>query len=93
MNAILIDPSDNVVTLTEAAKPGSTAAWEGGEVEVKDDVPFGHKVAIVDLEQGTEVVKYGAPIGHVNCRVGAGGLVHTAQMDTRGSAKVLEGEG
>jgi len=92
MNAILIDPSDNVVTLTEAVKSGTRVQWEGGEVDARDDVPFGHKVAILDLEEGAQVIKYGAPIGNLNGPVARGGLIHTEQLHERRTEQVLGAE-
>ncbi len=93
--AIQIDESDNVATVTGQIIPGE-------EVEVLDpdgsvilqtrsgeDVPFGHKVAIKDLNAGIEVVKYGEVIGMASQDIPKGRWVHThnvksVRLDTSG---------
>ena len=44
---------------------------KGGFV-LKDDIPQGHKFAVVDIPKGGNVIKYGFPIGHVTQDVAQG---------------------
>ncbi len=79
-NAILIDEADNVVTLTAAVQAGDPVRWAGGETSARASIPFGHKVAIANLERGSEVIKYGYPIGKANGPLRAGDLIHCDQL-------------
>ena len=61
-----IHPDDNVAVATAA-----------GEA-----VPFGHKMALVDIAGGGKVIKYGAPIGLASCDIAAGEHVHGHNLNT-----------
>ena len=74
MDYIKINPADNVaVALTDL--PASSTV-EG--IPLSTAVPRGHKVLLVDLKAGENVIKYGFPIGHVTRDAAAGTVVdHT----------------
>ena len=55
----------------------------GFEVEVRDDVPIGHKVALADLAAGDTAIKYGEDIGKIVAPVRKGGHVHTHNLKTK----------
>lgn len=40
-------------------------------------VPLGHKVALVDMKEGGEVIEYGVRVGIATSPIKAGDLVHT----------------
>lgn len=46
------------------------------EFETVDDIPLGHKIALTDLPEGTEVVEYGEVIGKTTQDVKRGQHVH-----------------
>lgn len=46
------------------------------------DVETGHKVALEDIPQGSNVIKYGFPIGHATKDIKAGEAVHTHNVKT-----------
>jgi (2R)-sulfolactate sulfo-lyase subunit alpha len=48
----------------------------------RGDVPLGHKIALHDLDEGAEVLKYGVPIGRTTSRLRAGDYVHTHNLRT-----------
>ena len=50
---------------------------------VKEDVPIGHKVALVDIDQGETVIKYGEDIGRVIAVVVTGEHVHVHNLKTK----------
>ncbi|WP_298331838.1 UxaA family hydrolase [Haloactinopolyspora sp.] len=43
---------------------------------VSSDVPLGHKVALVDIEQGADVIEYGVRVGVASQAISAGDYVH-----------------
>ena len=51
-----------------------------GTVEVTQDIPLGHKVAMYDIPEGKEVIKYGRPIGQATEAIAKGGHVHTHNL-------------
>ena len=53
------------------------------EVEVHDDVPIGHKVALKDMSEGDTAIKYGEDIGKIVADVKKGGHVHTQNLKTK----------
>lgn len=50
------------------------------ELEVVDEVPLGHKVALRDLPAGEQVLKYGVVIGVTTEDVPAGRHVHVHNL-------------
>lgn len=81
LNAAIIDQRDTVVVAIEQISAGETVSWRdclGNEQHIvaKTDVPIFHKVAITDMVQGSEVVKYGEHIGLAACDIHVGEHVH-----------------
>ncbi|WP_254271322.1 UxaA family hydrolase [Haloarcula marina] len=74
---------DNVVTAIVDAEAGATLPYEGTTVELPDDVQFGHKIALVPLEPGDDVLKYGEVIGQATETVAPGEWVHTHNMESK----------
>ncbi len=60
---VRLDPSDPVGLARTDLEPGLELETDGGLLRVRDAVPRGHKLALVDLPAGIEVRKYGQPIG------------------------------
>ena len=47
------------------------------EVELRHEVPLGHKLAITDVPAGAEVIEYALPIGTAISDISRGDYVHT----------------
>jgi altronate dehydratase small subunit len=76
----VVESSDNVATALREVSSGETvtvgvadAEWT---VEVRDDVEFGHKIALEDVPEGSEITKYGKSIGNASQDIAAGEWVH-----------------
>lgn len=73
---------DHVGVAVKDIKKGQTtevlAMDTGGvtTVEVRDDIPLGHKVALADLAEGAQVIEYGDVIGVTSRPVKKGDWVH-----------------
>lgn len=52
------------------------------KLKTHQDVPLGHKIALRDVEEGAEVLKYGTPIGRATTALHAGDYVHTHNLRT-----------
>ena len=64
---IKIEEHDNVAVAVESIKRGQTVIAGQTEVTAQEDIPFGHKIALRDIEAEEAVIKYGYAIGHASC--------------------------
>ncbi len=71
-----INPADNVAVAVSELKKGDI---EDG-LKLEDDIGFGHKVALCEIQHGEPVVKYGFPIGTATRDIAAGELVHSHNL-------------
>ena len=90
-NVLRIDPQDNVVValsdLAQGTRLELAASAPDLNVVSVDAVPFGHKIAIVAIQQGQPVIKYGASIGLASQDVTPGQHVHVHNLySVRGAA-------
>lgn len=77
MKAVQINPKDNVaVAITDLAK-GEIIEVGGKKIAALDNIPAGHKIALCDICEGEDVIKYSYPIGHAKCNIAAGRHTHT----------------
>ncbi|MCD6303208.1 MAG: UxaA family hydrolase [Anaerolineae bacterium] len=85
--AILIDTRDNVATAFQDLKQGETitVALEGRETSVmlRQDIPFGHKVALSSIAVHEPVIKYGEVIGLATQPIEPGQHVHVHNMESQ----------
>ena len=78
MRYIKINPNDNVVVALTDLKAGEAVCG----VVLKTDVPRGHKALLQDLPAGSNVVKYGFPIGHLVRDAAAGEMIDHSSIKT-----------
>lgn len=74
--AILIHKNDNVAIALADLKPASSLEIEGIKVQTLDSIPFGHKCAVRDIDEGGEIIKYGEVIGLATRKIRVGQHVH-----------------
>lgn len=82
--AIVLDPTDDVATALADLSAGSTVALSGamnGEVQVREKIRFGHKIALRPIEPGEVLRKYGEVIGRATARIDAGAHVHRHNLE------------
>ena len=77
-----INPADSVVVCLSAKKQGDIIEVDGKQIRVNQDTPAGHKVLIVDVKQGEDIIKYGYPIGHAREDLKAGDWVNENNLKT-----------
>jgi altronate dehydratase small subunit len=83
--AIVLSRLDNVATLIDPGKAGEPCRLQGeasGELELAQDVPFGHKVCLRDAPAGSDIVKYGQIIGKASTSLRAGEYVHVHNIES-----------
>lgn len=84
--AILLNTSDNVATLIDDGASGDNCALQGegsGSVQLARDIPFGHKVAVTDIDVGGDVIKYGEVIGLATEAIPTGQHAHVHNIESR----------
>ena len=88
VKAIQIDGRDNVATVTSDVGAGEVVdvlSPEGSVLmapKVVDDVGFGHKLALLSLSLGENVIKYGEVIGVASRPIRVGAWVHTHNVES-----------
>ncbi|CAD5372217.1 (2R)-sulfolactate sulfo-lyase subunit alpha [Rubrivivax sp. A210] len=87
---VLHDARDSVaVVVVEGVQAGMALnGWIMDEdrmvgVQARQDIPIGHKVALVDLSPGDTVHKYGIDIGRVVAPIKAGEHAHVHNIKTK----------
>jgi (2R)-sulfolactate sulfo-lyase subunit alpha len=86
-HAFLIhDDADDVgvaVTDLESSQDVTGVYMNSGKtvgLKSRDAVPLGHKIALRDLAEGADVLKYGVRIGRTTTVVSEGDYVHTHNL-------------
>lgn len=73
---------NNVAVALEPLKAGEVVETSSGAVTLRQDIPQGHKLALMDIPSGAVVVKYGFPIGHATQAIHVGDWVHSHDLAT-----------
>ncbi|MFW6385395.1 MAG: UxaA family hydrolase [Halodesulfurarchaeum sp.] len=92
--ALVMSEKDTVATALDDLSGGRTVpSSSDGSIELKEPIQFGHKFALVPIEAGEDVYKYGDVIGRATREIEPGEWVHTHNVDsTRGRGDVPEGD-
>ena len=78
---IKLDPTDNVAVATQPLGLGSKV--EG--IDVQDQIPSGHKLALTLIDAGEAVRKYGQTIGYAKTPISPGQHVHLHNLAFKAS--------
>lgn len=79
---IQIHPNDNVAVALTDLPAGEVLHLSGRDVTLREAIPVGHKIALADLNEQDQVIKYGYPIGHVIRRVQSGEWINEQILKT-----------
>ena len=79
---IKINKADTVVVCLKNYQKGETINVDGQNINVLQDTPAGHKILIKDTPEGTNIIKYGYPIGHAKENLVAGQWVNENNLKT-----------
>jgi altronate hydrolase len=82
IKALRIDPRDSVATLLDDAEMGALVDVAGRQVTANAPIGRGHKIAIAALASGSDVIKFGFPIGKASAAIAVGDAVHSANLVT-----------
>ena len=81
--AFVISAEDNVATALSVISPGEVCLLgeiPGTYVEAVTDIPKGHKLALLDIAPGDQIIKYGISIGSATEWIPKGSWVHLHVM-------------
>jgi len=78
--AVLLRDDDNVAVAARPIPAGSRLQLGTADVEVREPIALGHKVALADVAPGEPVRKYGQVIGFASRAIPAGSHVHVHNL-------------
>ncbi|MBB5323216.1 altronate dehydratase small subunit [Anoxybacillus tepidamans] len=82
---VMMNPKDNVATALDYIPASSivkvTCQEKEYEIEIKENIGFGHKFAVVPIEKGMDIFKYGEVIGVASKNIAVGEHVHTHNVE------------
>ena len=82
MKFIRINAADNVAVALQDTDAGTRVDVDGVDLHTACNITAGHKIALQDIEEGENVVKYGFPIGHLLSPVKKGDLIDHTVLKT-----------
>ncbi|MGP4040838.1 UxaA family hydrolase [Gracilibacillus sp. D59] len=96
-NALIMSDEDNVATAVKDLSVGDLAKIHYKNIDqvikVKDNIQFGHKLALCNVEKNREIKKYGEPIGIAITNIRKGEHVHIHNIDSiRGKGELTDNE-
>lgn len=93
--SIVIHKDDNVATALVDLKSGEVLDEEfqgqKKQIELKADIPFGHKFSLSTIDNGSSIVKYGEIIGTATEAIQEGDYVHIHNVKSNRGRGDLEG--
>ena len=87
--ALLHEPEDAVAVVVNDVSAGDSVRLvtlegvEKGSVTATGDIPLGHKIAVSDVAEGKDVIKYGRAIGRASKKISVGDHVHTQNVKSK----------
>lgn len=85
---IKINPIDNVIIALKDFSTGDSIVIDQKELKIANDIPKGHKIALVSINENEDIIKYGAPIGHATKAIFAGEHIHVQNIKTNLSGTI-----
>ncbi len=81
VNTVIVHQGDNVaIALEDIPSGGQVRLPDGTEFESLEAIPYSHKVLLVDLAEGDDVIKYGEVISQARSPLKRGTWVHTHNL-------------
>jgi len=88
IKVLKINKKDNVGVGIVPLKKGDSFEIEGILYIAKENVDFGHKVALINISESNKVVKYGEVIGYATQNIAKGEWIHIHNLHSnRGCLK------
>ena len=87
--ALKVNDLDNVATLfSNEGKAGGKVEirdkkGNSSVIELKDDIPYGHKIALCHIAAENDIIKYGESLGSASKAISPGEHVHVHNLDSK----------
>ena len=82
---LIMDMNDNIGIIKQEVSKGQKILIRNSEldvlIEAKEDIPFGFKIAIKDINQKDIIYKYGEAIGMASAPISKGDMVHVHNVE------------
>ena len=82
---LIMDMNDNIGIIKQEVSKGQKITIQNPElndfIEVKEDIPFGFKIAIKEINQKDIIYKYGEAIGMASSPISKGEMVHVHNIE------------
>lgn len=88
-NALMHDETDDVAVVIVDITSGteiSAVTLDGVQqhtIKATQDIPLGHKIALKDVAEGADLIKYGRTIGAASQNISVGQHVHTHNVKSK----------
>lgn len=96
-DAIMIKAQDNVATALIDLDAGQTCQFVVGKetrsVTMKEPIVYGHKFAVMDIADGTDIIKYGEVMGRATAHIPQGTHAHVQNIESLRGRGDLEKKG
>lgn len=89
-NYIIMNPDDNCATALEDILEDSQIRIRGSSINVNQNVPLGHKIALEDIREGDVVKKYGQAIGIATEDIKKGDWIHIHNLTSQYLKEVVK---
>lgn len=80
---IVLSVQDNICVLSETISAGETIMIKGKSIIMPATLGLGHKLSTRPISAGTDVLKYGFPIGYAAVDIPLGTHVHVHNLSSR----------
>ena len=85
-NTIVINNQDNVATALVQLHKGDQAVYslngKDYNIQIIEDIPFGHKICIHDISKDAQIIKYGETIGGATKNIQQGQYIHVHNLES-----------
>ncbi len=83
-NILIIHPLDNVAVALRDLEAGALVTSKNMEgFPALEKIPASHKIALRDISQGEEIIKYGETVAVTSRNIKKGEWVHTHNVETQ----------
>ena len=86
---IVMNKTDNCAIALEDIKKGEEIDYSSMKFKIRQEIPLGHKFALIDIKKGDEVRKYGQIIGIATQNILKGDWIHTHNIISHYLKEVL----
>lgn len=83
IKVLRINKKDNIAIILGSIKKGERFDMEGIPWTAKENINFGHKIALTDISRDNKVVKYGEEIGCAVQDIKKGDWVHVHNLQSK----------